>query len=272
MPSTWDIAFDIPEPRLVRPSGVHAFLARVLAEESDAHRNRKPYCLTGVSIKYGLAVVGVSFINDGAAAIFSDVTAGEDVWFGKSDDGAGTVAAPPRLTREATWEELAEIGPREGWGIELRSPMCFRRGKLSQPWPSPERILNSLADNWELGTGEEFPLEFPEVSALAITDVRLETVRTPLTPTPTAGAVGSLEWRWAPNAKYAPDTEGAAAVSALLGLAEFSGVGAYTQFGLGQVRVTSLEPHPRSNSRASNTRANQHRKSSPARATANTRG
>ena len=57
-------------------------------------------------------------------------------------------------------------------------------------------------------------------------------------------------------------------------LAEFSGVGAYTQFGLGQVRVTSLEPHSRSNSRAGNTHANQHRKSSPASAsaTANTRG
>ncbi len=261
MPSTWEIAFDIPEPHLVRPSGVHTFLARILAEGSDAHRGRKPYCLTGVSIRYGLAVVGVSFIDDGAAALFSSVTAGEDVWFGKSDDGAGTIAAPPRLTREVTWDELAEIGPREGWSIELRSPMCFRRGKLSQPWPSPERVLNSLADNWELGSGEEFPLEFPEVSALAITDVRLETVRTLLTPTATAGAVGSLEWCWAPNAKYAPDLAGAAAVSALLGLAEFSGVGAYTQFGLGQVRVTSLEPHPHGNSRPNSTRA-----------TANTRG
>ena len=39
MPSTWEIAFDIPEPHLVRPSGVHAFLARILAEGSEDRKS-----------------------------------------------------------------------------------------------------------------------------------------------------------------------------------------------------------------------------------------
>lgn len=244
MPSTWEIAFDVPNPRRVQPTGVHAFLARVLDEAAEAHLRRKPYCLTRVSIRYGIAVVGISFIDDGCALAFSEVHAGEEVRFGRTSDGVGTVAAPPRLVGEMTWLELAEIGPMSGWEIELRSPMCFRRGDVSQPWPAADRVLNSLADSWTLGTGEPLPFEFPEVSALAITDVRLDTVRTVLTPAPTAGAVGHVEWRWIPNAKYAPGAEGAAAVSALLGLAEFAGVGAYTQFGLGQVRVSPLEELP----------------------------
>lgn len=238
MLSTWKIAFDVSNPRFVHPAGVHAFLARSLSENSETHKRRKPYCIKGVSIQYGLAIVGVSLTDESSALKFSRIATGTPVQFGKREEGRGIVAAPPQLVRSTTWTELAAPRPQTAWRIELLSPMCFRRGKLSQPWPSPDKVLNSLLDSWKEGNNGEVPFAFPDVDAVAVTSARIETVKTSLTPTPTAGAVGELEWQWAPKSQDQSSLGGAAGVSALLSLAEFSGAGAYTQFGLGQANVS----------------------------------
>lgn len=237
MPSRWEIPIQGVDGLSVLPSGVHSFLSRWFEDDPVTHNAPKPYSLSGIRSEGPFVVLTVSLIADRLARRVAALQPGEPIQFGTQPSGRATVADGPRMLRETSWDELASLPALSGWRLELRSPTCFRRGAVSQPWPDPVRVIECLCANWTLGTGVELPFAPPEPRAIAVTHADLRTKVSLSAPVPTVGAIGGLRWMWVPNRKYAPDTEGAAAVTRLLGLAEFSGVGAYTQFGMGRVTV-----------------------------------
>jgi len=243
MPSTWEIAFSLAQPQYVHPSGVHAFLARVFNEGTEHKVNQpKPYSLVQIRTVPDHAIVTLSFIDDRLAMDLEETVApGMSAVFGRQSAGSGEVAEVPRLITHSSWDGLIRIDTPDAWALELQTPTCFRRGNASTPWPSPEHILESLARSWRQGSRSELPFALPAVSSILVRWVELHSQVVKASPKPMKGSTGRLEWEWAPHPKYAPDREGAAAVTSLLALAEFAGVGAYTQFGLGRVLVFPLE-------------------------------
>ncbi|SHJ67787.1 Uncharacterized conserved protein [Tessaracoccus bendigoensis DSM 12906] len=250
MLTLWQLRFEVEDERKVFPSGVHALLGKWFQEGAE-HHDPKAYSILGLASGEGVVDVLVGLLDGGLADRLALMPPGLPHVFG--DDGnQGFLALPPHLVRQAAWGDLARLGPERGWSLELITPLCFRRGSLASPWPDPFKMIASLATRWRLGTGEEPPFEIPDSREILVSYANLETLEMWGTPQNTTergrgprrrqvvGAVGDLEWRWAPDTRHGDGADGAAALNRLLGLCTFTGVGAYPQFGMGAVRVSPL--------------------------------
>lgn len=249
MPSLWTIDITGIPPRRVRNSGIHRFLSAWFAESDDEHADPKCYSLRErVDHRDGVRLV-LGLIADRLASLVARIPAGLRIPFGANPAHFGTIAQPPRCTQSATWSDLREDLRSNQWRIWLRSATTFRRSGLDQPWPAPFQILNSLRSRWLLGSNQPL-IEEGAIGSLArgiaVTGAEISTEECDWPPETVYGATGVVEWTWV-GGPAAPDAghRGARTVEQLLRLAEFSGIGAYPQHGLGAVDVEARRVNPR---------------------------
>ena len=200
-------------------SAVHRTLSRWL--DSDHHAQRKPWS-------------------------WAAHTADRDLLIGLLDDrlterlrsGAAAAGAPVRQVAAAGWSELRSGRARDCWQMEFTSPVTFRRGNRFLPWPSPSAVFGSLRAAWR------------HFGAPAVGDHELDLRLDPLVVTTVCGAsrtervtvheqASVLVGGFVGTVRYAVDGGVAdpQVIDALVALAPFSGVGAYTTRGFGGVRA-----------------------------------
>ena len=177
----------------------------------------------------GRLVVEVSCLTASAIESFAAaVRPGTGVRFGTQHC---RVAQPPFLLARRTWAELATGSADVAWWVTAVTPMSFRRGDHTTPLFNPVSALKRLAERWATFS-PGFPAPARDVGlATWVTDLNGSSQVREIRPTVYSGFVGSLRIESTPEA--APE------VGALLALAEFSGIGAGTTRGLGQVVVAS---------------------------------
>jgi len=173
-------------------------------------------------------------------------TADRDLLIGLLDDrlterlrsGAAAAGAPVRQVAAAGWSELRSGRARDCWQMEFTSPVTFRRGNRFLPWPSPSAVFGSLRAAWR------------HFGAPAVGDLELDLRLDPLVVTAVCGAsrtervtvheqASVLVGGFVGTVRYAVDGGVAdpQVIDALVALAPFSGVGAYTTRGFGGVRT-----------------------------------
>lgn len=234
MPSGWEIDFVGIRPSHVRASGIHRFLSNWFGEGPEEHLSAKNYSIWHRADHADGVTVEVRCVDDRLADRLAAIPQGLPVQFGVRHPQVARVSSPPRCSRRRTWEELSEYRGTTQWRLHFRTPTVLRHGQIDQPWPAPHPVLRGLQRTWS-AAGPTLPTSFDDTVAtsLAVTGADIRTEHTALAPQPLHGATGMVEWTWA-----APETaERAAVVERLLGLAEFTGIGSYTQHGLGSVAV-----------------------------------
>jgi CRISPR/Cas system endoribonuclease Cas6 (RAMP superfamily) len=155
------------------------------------------------------------------------------------------VRSQPRVVNQLSWAELSQPLGSNQWQVALLTPTAIRRDGIDQPWPAPIPLLEGLARKWAECSSSALPLTADDLRPVLVTGIELSTQPTTDTPAkdPVWGAVGMIEWTWNGRDRSAPP-HGAHKIERLLRLAEFTGLGAYPQFGLGRVQVTCRAAHP----------------------------
>lgn len=211
MPTLWRCQWPNPDRAIV-----HCRLSRWL--DSDHHAQRKPWSWTAQS-------------SDLLIGLLDDRLTDHLV---QCADAAGT---PVQQVAKTDWAQLRSGRPGDCWQLEFISPVTFRRGNRFLPWPSPSAVFGSLRAAWR------------HFGAPAAGDLKLDLRLDPLVVTAVCGSSRTervivhnnesvLVGGFVGTVRYALD--GAAdpeAVGALVRLAQFSGVGAYTTRGFGGVRI-----------------------------------
>ncbi len=218
MPSLWRCSWLGPTD--LNRHTVHRILSRWL--DTDHHASRKPWSWSG-EVGASPCSLLVGLLDDRLADRFLR--------------GADAAGAPVRQVAAASWSELRSGRARDCWQLEFTSPVTFRRGNRFLPWPSPSAVFGSLRAAWR-------HFGAPEVGDLEL-DLRLD----PLVVTAICGAsrtervtvheqASVLVGGFVGTVGYAVDGDAdPQAVDALVRLAPFSGVGAYTTRGFGGVRT-----------------------------------
>lgn len=244
MPTVFALEFDgVPLGR-VRPTGMHAFLSAWFDENRPIHTDAKGYSLGPItSMPFGVGVE-VACASDELAQSLAALPPGHRVRFGDEERGVwARVRSYPAAVRGATWRELTEPTGANQWRLELLTETALRRDGVDQPWPAPAPLLAGLARKWLQCSGEPPACTPEDLLPVLVTGVELTSQLNRDGRTPVWGAVGMLEWTWNSRDRSA-HPEGAAVVDSLLRLAEFTGLGSYPQFGLGQVRVRAARIAP----------------------------
>ncbi|MBP8921434.1 MAG: CRISPR system precrRNA processing endoribonuclease RAMP protein Cas6 [Micropruina sp.] len=244
--------FDIVgvSPRYVHNAGIHNFLSAWFAETREEHVDPKAYSLKQRISGPGGAQIVLGVIDDELEGLVAAIPPGQPMQLGANTGRYGFVAHTPQRVRDETWAELSTPWNTNQWRIRLRSPVAFRRSGLDQPWPAPFQVLDSLRRRWLLGRRQPLIAEDAIdglARGIAVTgaDISTEECRWP-PKKPVFGARGAVEWTWVGGpAAHNAGHRGARTVEQLLRLAEFSGVGAYPQHGLGAVDVEAQRVNPR---------------------------
>lgn len=236
MPSSWLIEFEGVSGRDVRASGLHRFLSAWFGEDPEQHSDRKGYSLGERRDREGAVSVVVRCVSDRLGALLAELPPGQEVQFGHTFAKQAHVRGCSLLT-EVSWEDLTEYLGTAVWQIEFLSPVSLRRHGVDQPWPAAGPLLAGVAAKWTAFGPAPMHWSEEDARAILVTGVELTMEQSRDAPVPTWGAVGRVEWTWDSRDRRAP-IDGPVRVERLLRLAEFTGLGAYPQHGLGRVRVS----------------------------------
>jgi CRISPR-associated endoribonuclease Cas6 len=214
MPSLWRCCW--PACADLDRHAVHRTLSRWL--DTDHHAQRKPW----------------SWVADG-----SDLRIGllDDQLTDRLLTGAAATSAPLEQLAAVKWSELRDGPAGDDWSVAFLSPVTFRRGNRFLPWPSPSAVFGSLRTTWRhFGAPEVGDLELDlKLDPLVVTAIdgasRTERVIMHRQDSVLVGGfLGTV--RYALDGAADPQT-----VAALVRLAPFSGIGAYTTRGFGGIRL-----------------------------------
>lgn len=242
MPSLWTLDIAGVTSRQALPSGIHRFLSEWFDESPQTHGAVKQYALRGRIDEpqgRGMRVV-LGTTSDRLRESIAAIPPGLRVPFGVSARFVGTVVDVPTLLTEATWADLAEPRAANQWRVWLNTPLAFRRDGIDQPWPAPYNVLASLLRRWPDGAAAPATATCLDRLArgIAVTEAEVRTSVCDWPPTAVWGAEGMLQWTWLGA------LADAAPIDSLIRLAEFTGVGAYPQYGLGSVTVDAYLAKP----------------------------
>jgi CRISPR-associated endoribonuclease Cas6 len=219
---------------------VHATLARWL--DDDHHADRKPW--SWVARRNGIDdMIEIGLLDDNLA---DRLVAGADAYLRSPSQRRIPVAGSIHQVAVRTWTQLASLPGRPPWTMDFVSPVAFRRANRFLPWPAPSSVFGSLRTSWRtFGASHVGDLTVDlRADPLVVTAVegcsRCDRVvlrhgdqpgRSPIQ-VDVSGFVGRV--------RYTVDGEiDCSAVSALVALAPFAGVGAYTTRGFGAVRLVA---------------------------------
>jgi CRISPR-associated endoribonuclease Cas6 len=126
------------------------------------------------------------------------------------------------------------------WALEFATPVTFRRHGISQPLPTPELVFGSLLDKWNTLAPLPLPDEIRAFAAehIAISGFDMRSATVPIKNGAfQTGAVGRCVYTTTRR-----DHSWSAAIDLLARFAFYSGVGAGTARGFGQVRLPAIDP------------------------------
>jgi CRISPR-associated endoribonuclease Cas6 len=233
MPSLWRLPVQAGTERRV----VHAVLARWL--DTDHHADRKPWSWRWASTDPEPAIE-IGLVDDTLA---DRLVSGSDRHRAGSGASKLVASGPVAQLAATTWQRLAATPPRADWTLDYVSPVSFRRGTRFQPWPAPAPVFGSLRAAWRsFGAPHTGDLTVDlKADPLIVTAVagasRTERV-TLRVPGPARQSAQVTVTGFVGRVRYTADGPiDQAAVSALVALAPYAGVGAYTTRGFGGTRL-----------------------------------
>lgn len=200
------------------------------ADVRIGHRdNMKPYSISPMSNRVGEWGIEISTLSSEARARFEDRHDTEaPVRLGRTITSLG----PRKLLSAQSWGDLAAWDGASRWTITFDSPTCFRSGNRSSPFPVLPAMLRAPTEAWAAFGPAPVPrVTVAEQQMVWVSDLDLQTDLIDVDGRPYRGVVGTMEVR--------ASTEVAARVSALLSLAQFSGVGSFRGKGMGVVSIAS---------------------------------
>jgi len=235
MPSRWIITLSGPVDPDIPLNAPHAVISRWLDDDHKAAV--KGYAISPPRSSGSITVLDVRLLDDTLVdRLMANAGVGEQVRLGRH---WFTVATAPHLDRARPWSELCAAVGRRAWEVKFLSPTTFRRGSRTSPLPAPDSVLTSLESRWQLLHPRTAPaMDRDAQQSLWVSDIQGQSQVLPLRDTVVSAFVG--------RARYVCDgtPDQARAVAALLGFAEFAGIGSHTAFGLGTVAVTSTWQPP----------------------------
>ncbi|QLQ16297.1 MAG: CRISPR system precrRNA processing endoribonuclease RAMP protein Cas6 [Micropruina sp.] len=240
MPSIWEIEFAGIDPNHVRSSGIHHFLSAWFCETDPEHRSLKGYSIGNrVNHEHGVRIE-IRCVDDRLADLVAAIPSGQPVQFGTTFARTALVLVPPRCVAGSSWENLSRYRGTTQWRLSFRTPTVVRHHQIDQPWPAPHPVLRGLQAKWDAWGPTIVPaFDNGTAAQVTVTGADLRTEQTRQAPIPLWGATGAVEWTWArPRPRRSDAGNGVEVVERLLGLAQFSGIGSYTQHGLGLVEIS----------------------------------
>lgn len=241
MPSLWEVRLrreGAPGVTL-RPtaSGVHAVTSRWLHADAparssgEAHASEHLYSVAWAPMGSRHAAVRLALLDDSLQQPLRE----------RACPGAGgmlgqAAVVVESLTFHRNFALLPDTLPSVGrWRLTFPAGVTFNSHGVYSPWPSPERVLNSLLRRQSLALGLEN--DDGEAAALAakvtVVDADLRRrhhwigTRTAGAPRPINCVAGEVEWA------IADRNDAPTRVARLLEFGTYSGVGAKTAWGIG---------------------------------------
>lgn len=228
MPSRWRVTLPGINPASVRLEHLHAVICGWLDDSDEAHRAQaKPYSVSPPIAAHGGTAVEIGTLTDQAAdRLHQRAATGARVRLGSA---WSTIHTPPHQIASTLWQALTTAGSSRAWCLRLLTPTTFRRRNAFTPTPALAAILGSLRRIWRTFAPADLSPLVLDLSSdpvwLTYIDVTSHVVR--INERVVSGFIGRL--RFVCDAS----DETATAVDALVRLAEYSGVGAYTTRGFG---------------------------------------
>jgi CRISPR-associated endoribonuclease Cas6 len=155
------------------------------------------------------------------------------------------VASAPRLAGQASWEQLRAWSGERAWQVRFETPVCFRRGNRTSPWPAPESLARGLAERWQRLHPSTAPPTGPGGGQVWVSDFDGQSqvqVLARHSRHPGQRTVQEVVSGFSGRIRYVCDRGNAAEAStfgALLAFAAYAGSGSHTTYGFG---VTCPEP------------------------------
>lgn len=229
MPSRWRLTFGRVDPSRVALPTIHAVVSAWLDDEH--HAQLKPYSVSPLRTADGLTSLEVGLLDDRLEGRLRERTpVGLPVRFGGS---MTSITKPSELIYGEDWDSLMVDTGRRAWCLRFATPTTFRHANRFSPWPDPVTIIKGLSDRRaQFGpSGPELPRMRRDQLWVTDVDGRNEIVK--VRGVTVSGFVGRLRF------EATEDAPNGGLIDALVRLAPYSGVGAYTTTGLG---VTRQEP------------------------------
>src|SRR5262249_46615415 len=138
----------------------------------------------------------------------------------------------PDLTHPATASDPTHTAAPRAWRLHFLSPVTFRDGDRSSPWPAPDSVTRSLADRWRA----LHPATAPTLTTTGARPLWVSDLDGTSQPCRLAGRIVS---GFVGRIRYVCDGSAAdaAAIGALLRFAGYAGTGSHTAYGFGLTRT-----------------------------------
>lgn len=230
MPVVLDLELRGPSRVQVPLKGPHAAIAERI--DSAHHAPVKPFSIApprdiadGIGLRIGMLCDGVA--EDLARSLERDprLRLGSHHYH----------CAGMTVTDHHGWVGMAAVTQETRWSVEFCTPTTFRSRARSSPWADPGTVARGLAERWTaLHPETAAGLDVRLARAIWVADVSGRSVVVPGPNSTVSGFLGRIT--------YVGDVaDGSAALfEKLLRFAGFAGIGSFTTFGFGQVRVRSL--------------------------------
>ena len=222
----------IPASR-VQPRDVQGFVASRWMDH-DANN----WSAAFVGLDDGTAFIRVSTLDDQAKEqLHRAAIPGAPVQLGIH---RGTVLGGPQAVDSTVWADLSAPATALAWSIQFATPTAFARGRGAPvPWPDPFVMTSSMTKRWNSIAPSAFALTVPEpklVAQLVVTDFELTNVRFDLRRSSSRSEI-TVSASVGRMTVSAGASDVADVFEPLLRLATFTGMGAYTKWGLGVTEV-----------------------------------
>jgi CRISPR-associated endoribonuclease Cas6 len=225
--TTWAIPLASIDIGRVRPAHLHAVAASWV--DGDHWGNVKPWSLSPLARVDGIAAIELTTLTDAAAArMNANVSPDTAVRLGAQ---TSTIVAPPVALAQTHPGRIADEPVERAHVVAFNTPVTFRNGSRSSPFPDPGSLLRSLASRWNtLYAAQTATIDVtPERCAnIWISDLEGRSETLSIRPLTLSAFVGRV--------RYVADDDTAGALTRLLRFAEYAGVGSYTTRGLGRIR------------------------------------
>lgn len=194
----------------------------------------------GAADSVAVTIVQVRLLDDGLEGRLRDaVRPGRRVRLGAC---YYQVASPARLAARADWAALRSWAGERAWQVRFDTPVCFRRGNRTSPWPAPESVARGLAERWQrLHPATAPPPLGPGGGQVWVSDLDGRSQVQILArhgQRPGRRAAQEIVSGFTGRIRYVCDRgsdEEAGAFSALLAFAAYAGAGSHTTYGFGVV-------------------------------------
>ena len=132
---------------------------------------------------------------------------------------------------DESWPALTAPTGALSWRVEFLTPVAFREGSRTTPFPAVPSLIQSASSRWSAWSPTALPSERNDAHALWISDLDLRSEALKMSGRVVSASTGHLRLR-------TEERQVAARVDPWLRLAAYGGLGSFGTRGLGVVRVT----------------------------------